>query len=219
MNRFTLFVFLSWHSLTGQSIQTSLPKTIDSEKTYVFYLHGGIIQDEGIDATSTYFGKYEYTKILETLKNYNLEVISERRPKGTIELEYAKKVSAQINTLMRHSVPVERIIVVGASQGAWITLELANIKKNSKIKYAILGLCNDYNVNYFSKYKNELCGNFLSIYERSDQKKSCETLLNSPFCKSGFKEIALNMGNDHGFLYKPYDEWVLPLVDWIKNEN
>jgi hypothetical protein len=33
-------------------------------------------------------------------------------------------------------------------------------------------------------------------------------------CDAGFEEIVLEMGNGHGFLYKPYEDWVGPLVKW-----
>ncbi len=125
------------------------------------------------------------------------------------------RLSTQIDTLLNAGVLPENIIVVGASLGAYITIETANILKNRKINYAILGLCNEYNLNYYSKYRKELCGNFLSIYESSDQKASCDKLLTEQYCKSGYKEVRLNMGNGHGFLYKPYKEWVQPLVKWI----
>ena len=66
--------------------------------------------------------------------------------------------------------------------------------------------------------KNKLWGNFLSIYESSDEKGSCKSLFNPKHRKSKFKEVKLNMGNGHGFLYKPYDEWVIPLVNWANNK-
>jgi hypothetical protein len=36
---------------------------------------------------------------------------------------------------------------------------------------------------------------------------------------SGYKEIKLSMNNGHGFLYKPYREWVHPLVKWINGQE
>ncbi|MGH7452622.1 MAG: DUF1566 domain-containing protein, partial [bacterium] len=38
-------------------------------------------------------------------------------------------------------------------------------------------------------------------------------------CISDYKEIKLNMNNGHGFLYKPYREWVHPLVKWINGQE
>lgn len=202
-------------SVSAQKITSTVSGKINNAETYLFYLHGAIVQEMGIHAVSEEFGAYEYLKILDTLSHYGYHIISEARPKGTDVVNYAEKVAKQIDTLLSRGVQPENIVVVGASQGAYIAVEAANLVKNPKVKYAILALCNDYNINYYSKYSTKLCGNFLSFYEESDQKKSCQKLLANQFCKTGFKEIKLNMGNGHGFIFKPYPEWTKPLVQWI----
>jgi hypothetical protein len=198
----------------GQTISAFVPKETDASQKFLFYLHGGIIQEQGINAFSPRFGPYEYLEILDTLRSYGFNVISEARPRGTEEAVYALKVSKQIDTLVSQGVKPENIIIVGASQGAYIAIELARRLKNSRINYAILALCSAYALDYFLKEPVALCGNFLSIYESSDSKGSCYRLLAEKECKTGYKEIKLNMGNGHGFIYKPYREWVLPLVKW-----
>jgi hypothetical protein len=221
MKPVTIFIILliSITSNTfGQTTSTFVPTKIDTSKSYLFYLHGGIVQEQGANAVSEYFGSYEYQQILDTLSSHGFYVISEVRPKGTGEVEYGEKVARQIDTLLTAGVAPENIALVGASLGAYMTIEAAHKIKNSKIKYALIGLCSDYALELYSKYRDELCGDFLSIYESSDQKGSCETILAEPRCKSGFKEIKLNMGNGHGFLYKPYKEWVHPLVKWIAGQ-
>ena len=200
----------------GQQPSGLVGGNIAKSGKYLFYLHGAIVQEMGINAVSEDFGKYEYLEIVETFSKKGFKVISEARPKGTDVVNYSEKVSAQVDTLLRNGVKPQNIIVVGASQGAYIAIEVSHIVKNPKIKYAILALCNDYNVNFYAKYKEELCGNFLSIYEDSDQKKSCDRLLNIPNCKIGYKEIKLTMGNGHGFIFKPYKEWINPLIQWAK---
>lgn len=211
----TIFLFvLMTAKLTGQDIPQ---KNVKSQK-YLFYLHGAIVQEQGINAVSEEFGRYEYLAIIDTLKNYGYKIISEVRPENTIIIDYAHKVSQQIDSLILYGTPPENITVVGASQGAYITIETAYLQKNAKVNYVIMALCNEYNVNFFLKYKEALCGNWLSIYESSDQKLSCQTLLKSAHCKSGFREVALKMGNGHGFIYKPYGEWVHPLINWIESK-
>lgn len=216
---FILCILIYVSNTNGQTVNKSIPKEVDRSKKYLFYLHGGIVQEQGINAVSKDFGAYEYLKILDTLSSYGYYVISEARPKGTDEVEYAEKVSGQIDTLFNHGVSAENIVVVGASLGAYIAVEIANKLRNSNINYAILAFCNEHNLNYYSKYRKELCGNFLSIYESTDQKKSCDDLLNVKHCKSGYKEIKLNMGNGHGFIFKPYKEWIHPLVEWINEKK
>ena len=211
-----VYIFIiSISTAIGQTISSDIPLNIDSSKKYLFYLHGGVVQEYGVNAVSKVYGPYEYLNILDTLRGFGYNVISERRPKGTDEIEYAEMIAKQVDTLLKHGVASENIIVVGASQGAYITIETANILRNQNIKYAILAVCNEYNVNYYSKYKEEICGNFLSIYESSDTKGSCRKLLIEQHCKSGFREVRLDMGNGHGFIFKPFQEWIHPLVEWI----
>lgn len=212
---FTLILSIAFAAaIQGQTISAFAPKRPDASQKYLFYLHGGIVQEQGINAVSPRFGAYEYLKILDTLRSHGFNVISEPRPKGTEDLAYAVKVSKQIDTLMSRGVAPENIIVVGASQGAYIAIGVARRMKNSRISYAILALCSEYALDYFLKDPVALCGNFLSIYETSDSKGSCHKLLSDKLCKTGYTEISLSMGNGHGFIYKPYREWVLPLVQW-----
>lgn len=167
-------------SVSGQKITATVSVNIQKSETYLFYLHGAIVQEMGIHAVSEEFGAYEYLKILDTLSHYGYHVISEARPKGTDVVKYAEKVAKQIDTLLSRGVQPENIVVVGASQGAYIAVEAANLVKNPKVKYVIMALCNDYNLNYYSKYSPKLCGNFLSIYEESDQKKVLSKIIGKP---------------------------------------
>lgn len=211
---YLIFFLINVSSLTAQSIDQSVPDSIDPEDTYLFYLHGGIIEAQGVNAVSKYYGAYKYLDILDTLSRHNFRVISEARPKGTDVKKYAAKVAGQVDTLLQAGVPQENIVILGASLGAYIAFEAAILIKNPGIRYAVLGLCSDYAVNYFSDYSDVLIGNFLSIYEHSDSKSSCQKIFENPSEDTLFKEIELNMGIDHSFLYKPYDEWVIPLVEW-----
>jgi hypothetical protein len=214
-----LFCLILVYSLNGQTISKYIPKYIDKSKKYLFYLHGGIVQDEGINAVSPDWGKYEYAAILDTLRSYGYNILSEVRPKSTDDEKYGEFIARQVDTLLRSGVPPQHIIIVGASQGASMTIVAAYNLKNSRINYAILGLCDEYEIGYYSKYKNKLCGNFLSIYESSDPHSSCDRLLMEPYCKTGYKQIKLNMGISHGFIFRPYKEWVQPLISWIKEHS
>ena len=71
----------------------AFPDTIDPAKQYLFYLHGKIIEDQGIPAVSPEYGEYEYEAILKKLSGYGFVVISEPRPKNTDGVEYAKKIT------------------------------------------------------------------------------------------------------------------------------
>ena len=166
------------------------------------------------NAVSEYYGRYEYQKILDTLASNGFNVIAEVRPKDTKEEEYAAKLKNQIKELIKAGVPQENVTVVGASLGAYIAIETAKILKKKNVKFALLGLCSKYAIGYYAKFKGKLRGDFLSIYEASDEKKSCKTIFTPLNKNAKFNEVQLKMGNSHAFLYKPFDEWVLPLTQW-----
>ena len=190
-------------------------KSSGDSSRYLFYLHGGIVQEQGPGAISPQFGPYQYFEILDTLRSFGFVVISEVRPKSTEEIQYARKVSIQIDSLQNTGVKPDQIIVVGASLGAYIAVETAKIQKDPEVRYVLIGLCSDYALDRYLNYREELCGNFLSIYEKSDQKGSCNSILDDLNCKTGYIEIQTDTGLGHGFLYTPNSAWVDPLVKWI----
>lgn len=215
-----IICFIVWLQLGStfnyaQSIYSHIPTKIDTHSTYLFYLHGGIVQEQGLPAVSPDFGMYLYKEILNTFCSYGFQVISEVRPKGTDVSRYAKKTAKQIKGMLKAGLTPDRIVIVGASYGAYITLEVAGMVKNPKIKFALLGFCSDYSLDYYRDLRKSLNGQFLSIYEQSDKTGTCLDLLNRSNGVFTFDEVVLNMGNSHGFLYRPYLEWMLPLVNWI----
>ena len=110
---------------------SNLAGNIDSTGVYLFYLHGGIVQEQGANAVSIDFGRYEYHAILDSFKKQGFHVISEVRPRGTQEINYAKKVCKQIDSLLIKGVSPKNIIVVGASQGGFITIDRKSTRLNS----------------------------------------------------------------------------------------
>jgi pimeloyl-ACP methyl ester carboxylesterase len=203
----------------AQSISGFLPLTVDTSQTYLFYLHGGVVQDQGIHAVSEYYGKYEYLAILDSLRSRGFQVISEARPKGTEVEDYAAKIAGQVDSLLEKGVSPRKIVIVGASLGAYMALEAAHRLQNSNVSYVLIGLCSEYAVSRYLSYGNNLYGNFLSIFERSDSKASCREIFKDKPAETRFHEIELNMGIDHAFLFKPYDEWVIPMVEWIEGKD
>jgi hypothetical protein len=187
------------------------------DPTFVFYLHGGIVQEQGEDAVSDRFGRYEYRGIIQTLEAQGFVVLSEVRKKGTLESDYAKRIKLQIDSLYALGVAYNHIVVVGASQGAYIALETALLVRQEQLRYALLGLCSDYAVGYYKPHAKKIRGHFLSIYERTDNKGSCSEIFQKS--SAAFDEIELNLGVGHGFLFRPYEEWILPLSNWIKEER
>ncbi len=205
-----IFPIIAW----SQSVSRFVSSKIDPSKKYVFYLHGRIVQEQE-NPVSKEYGLYDYPAIVTALQSSDYHLITERRAKGTEISNYAVYVKAQIDSLMSKGVAGEKIYVVGASMGAGITMEVSRLTNNSKLNFAVLALCDESLFEFAREVNLKPCGNFLSIYENSDEAKSCSKLLKDQNCVSGFREVQLTMNNRHGFIYQPHKEWVDPLKKWI----
>ena len=185
---------------------------------YLFYLHGRIVEDQGPEAVDTIhgFGVYRYEDILSAFRKENFIVISEVRQKNTDVEQYAKKLIGQIDSLLQRGIPAINITVVGASKGAAIAMLTSSMLKNKDVNFVFMAGCNDDNFKRLPQI--DFCGNILSIYERTDDiGKSCTPTKNlSQQEIPHYKEIELNTGLKHGFLFKPLPEWVEPVVRWAK---
>jgi hypothetical protein len=208
-------LFLSIVSMgNAQSIYQDVPDKIDIKARYLFYLHGRIIEDEGLRPTSEKYGVYEYEKILETLKNKGFFVISEAREKNTIVSRYAQKVVSQVKVLLKAGVPPGNITVVGASKGALIAMLVSTSLGNKDVNFVFIAGCNDM---IYHKFDIDFYGNILSIYDENDEiVGTCQTFFENSTGINKYKEIKLKVGTGHGILYKPLKEWVDPVVDWAR---
>ena len=205
--------------LLGQNIYSHIPSKIDTSKKYIFYLHGAIIENQGIRPVSEKYGPYEYEEILQTLADNDFVVISEPRPKNTNGLEYANKIAMQIDSLLNLGVPVKNITVIGASKGAGIAVAVSNILKVAELKFIIMAICNSQMAKFWKENGIKLWGRVLYIYDIKDEiAGSCKDYLNvlkSDGLKE-YKEIEVKLGLGHGILYLPLKEWILPAFEWAK---
>lgn len=119
----------------------SFPGEIDPSKRYMFYLHGKIIEDQGIPAISPEFGEYQYQEILTALDSNGLVLISEVRAKDTNAGDYAARVVKQVKHLLDSGVKPGSITVVGASKGAAISASISHMLSNPEVNYVLLGGC------------------------------------------------------------------------------
>ena len=193
------------------------PESIDPSQRYMFYLHGKILEDQGLPAISPDYGEYEYEAILETLHEHGFTIISEQRSKDTDSYVYAKRVRKQVQALIDAGVPARNITVVGASKGAAITVLVSHLLENEEVNFVLLGACHPDTVDEFMQDQLRLVGNVLSIYDSVDKWAGCCQEFFSYSKLSNSDEIVLEIGTGHGILYKPLDEWVLPTVEWAKN--
>jgi len=115
----------------------------------MFYLHGKIIEDQGISAISPDYGEYEYEAILGRLSGYGFVLISEQRPKDTDGMEYARRIAEQVTVLLNAGVPAKNITVVGASKGAGIAVYVSHFLENEEMNFVIMAICHPDSVEEF----------------------------------------------------------------------
>jgi len=187
---------------------------------YIFYLHGKIVEDQGENAFDKIngYGAYEYKTIVDAFKKKKFKVISEVRARNTDPKEYSKKVVKQVDSLINKGINPGSITVVGASKGSMIAMLVSSYLKNKKVNFVFMAACNDYTLNQFPDIT--FYGNILSIYERSDEiGKTCASFKEkSPGSIGRYKEIELNTGLKHGFIFRPLAEWMNPTVEWANEK-
>ena len=200
----------------------AFPAAIDPSQRYLFYLHGKIIEDQGLPAVSPVYGAYEYPAILEKLASYGLVVISEQRPRDADGIAYAQKYAGQITRLLEAGVPPERITVVGASKGAAIAAEVSDLLKNPQLNYVLLASCHPDVVRDWLRRGLALSGNVLAISDAADTEYSgsCQAIFDRSAGQglARHAEIVLQVGSGHGIVYQPLDEWLLPAVQWAQQD-
>lgn len=186
----------------------------DSTKKYLFYLHGLIVEEAGIRPKSEEHGYYEYELILETLAREGFIVISEARKKGTEIKAYAENIADQIKILLAAKVPPGDITVVGASKGGVIGSYVSTMLGEKCINYVFLaGLFEKCLIDENLK----LYGNVLSIHDRADKLSiTPELYFNRSEGQGKFKAIVLGLDLGHGVIYRPYREWIDPLLAWVQ---
>jgi hypothetical protein len=199
---------------TNSNILQDIPDKPDSTTRYLFYLHGLIIEEAGIRPQSDEHGYYEYQMILDELAKEGFLVISEAREKGTQVIPYATKVVSQVKKLLINGVSPDNIVIVGASKGGVISAYVSSMLQEKELHYVFLA-------GLFEKCLTDnnlkLYGNVLSIHDRSDKLSITPALYFQRSEGLGqFKEIVLALDIGHGLIYRPYREWIDPLLAWLK---
>lgn len=200
------------------AVLRDVPEKIDPAAKYLFYLHGRIIEVQGVRPRHEQHGFYEYEEILRSLASRGFHVISEPRPATTEHVEYARKVASQINRLLAAGVPARRVTVVGASKGGAIAVYVSTLLKNRDANFVVLAGCGGETAR---RLKVDLYGRVLSIYDTKDEYGgeggrgvSCSQFYKQSTGLKAANEIEVKLGVGHGLLYKPFKEWVDPAVEW-----
>jgi hypothetical protein len=194
-------------------IQHEFPTEVNTEDRFVIYLHGKIIEDQGVERpTSPEFGVYEYEAILTALAEEGLHVISEVRTRDADPFGHARQLTDNIQDLLDAGVQPGYITIVGVSKGGGIAILTAALLQNDHVNFVFLAGCGE---EVLSNPDLTIAGRILSIYEKSDDMAvSCQPLFDRSSTGSTFEEIHLDTGLGHGEFYTPRPEWTEPTVGW-----
>ena len=162
----------------------------------VIYLHGKIIEQQGIQAVSPEFGPYQFEAIIDSLKATPAVVYAEVRSRNTEFEAFGDKVVRQIDSLVQAGVAANNITVLGASKGAVMAMYISD-KSPHPINYILLGANND---DIEDHYNWQLHGRVLAFYEQSDSLagKAYDIWKERPPELISFQQIKLHTGFGHG---------------------
>lgn len=183
-------------------------KSGNPQDRHVFYLHGMIIETQGIHAVSEEFGAYEYGQILDSLQATGAIVHSEVRTNSTDFDAFCVKVSGQIDSLVHTGTNPAHITVIGASKGGMMAMNISHLN-SQPVNYILLGAASPYSETTFSFPLN---GHILGIYESSDiiAPNNYDFWAEMSAQAESFEQLQLNTGLGHGFFYRPIAEWLEP---------
>lgn len=183
---------------------------------YIFFLHNRFLEEHGLEEAHPEFGRTEYREIVGAFEREGFEVISEKRAGNVNARDYAQKVVRQIDSLLLMGVEPSEITVIGTSKGGYIAQYVSTIAQNPDLNFVFVASFRESDIEDIPQIN--FCGNILTIYEHTDEYgvsavKRKETS-NLPI--RHFKEVELNTGLKHGFLFKVMEEWIQPSIQWAK---
>ena len=213
MNKIRLVFSLIFVVLMSGNICAQLA-TNSKSYNYLFFLHNRFTEDMPLESSHADYGKSQYFEIIDAFENAGFKVLSEKRPAKTDITLYARKIAYQIDSLIQMGIKANHITVVGISKGGYIAQMTSTLLANPKVNFVFIGSYR--NQDLVNLPQINFCGNILSIYERSDEfgVSAIKRKETSNLKVTRFKEIELNTGMRHGFLFRPLREWIVPAVNW-----
>lgn len=185
---------------------------------FVFFLHNRFLETHELEEHHPAFGRTEYKEILWEFEKSGFWVISEKRNGNVNVRDYAQGVVNQIDSLISTGVAPSKITVVGTSKGGYIAQYVSTLANNPELNFVFIASFQDDDIQNIPEIN--YCGNILNIYERSDPYGvSALKRKEESACKiEHFKEVELNTGMGHGFLFKPLKAWIEPTIRWANGD-
>jgi len=195
----------------------------ESEKNYLFYMHGAWVEMHGLEKTHPIHGAYKYYEIVHVLQAKGYEVISEIRTGEVPFGGYADKVAGQVLALIGKGVPPEHITVLGHSKGGLMTLIVASRVNEPNVNYVVMAGCGRMGTAFRRPYQifldrdaRRLKGRILSMVDADDREAgSCQEAFGRA-SDAQTRETVLHTGRGHGLFYSPQPAWIEKVVEWIQ---
>ncbi len=184
----------------------------------IFFLHNRFLETHELEELHPEFGRTEYKEIIEEFEKEGFNVISEVRKGNVNARDYAEKLVNQIDSLIHLGFAPSDITIVGTSKGGYIAQYVSTIANNQHLNFVFIGCYSNDDIKNIPEIN--FCGNVLTIYDKSDPYGvSAQKRKATSTCKlKNFKEIELDTGMGHGFLFKPLNVWIEPTINWA-NKN
>ncbi|MCK0126931.1 alpha/beta hydrolase [Gelidibacter sp. F2691] len=187
---------------------------IGNDDRFIFFLHNRFLEEHKLNELHPEFGRTEYNEIIAEFEKNGFKVISEKRNGNVNAREYAIEIVTQIDSLIKNGTEPKKITVVGTSKGGYIAQYVSTLANNPNLNFVFIASFRNSDIKNIPEIN--YCGNILTIYEKSDPfgVSAMERKKNSTCEIKHFKEIELNTGMRHGFLFKPLKEWIEPTIKW-----
>lgn len=193
-------------------VLSEVPGLLDPSAHYLIYLHGAIMETQGMRPVSPKFGPYEYGQILQTFAERGFVVISETRSRRTRPDVFAHHVADQVHRLLDGGVPADHVTVLGFSKGGAIATLASGEVLRDHVNWVIEAGCGPW-IEKMPRLKPH--GRILSIYDSADDiASSCSDLFARMGEKAETRELVLDLGKGHGAFYTPDPAWVEPVIQW-----
>ena len=188
---------------------------------HLFYLHGGLVEQQGLPAFHPRHGRYEYEKIIHAFEEKGFIVHHKVRSLGPPE-HHAEGLARQVRALIQNGVSAQNIVIAGFSKGGVIALMASAKLAEPQIRFVLMAACGEqiFQGNYSRMVEQtgpQLKGKFLSIYDSSDQSaQSCSAFFGRAGGQLQTRETVLHTGLGHGLFFSPKKEWMNIMMPWIQ---
>jgi len=181
---------------------------------FIFFLHNRFLETHELNEFHPEYGRTEYKEIISEFQKSGFKVISEKRNENVNAREYAIGIVNQIDSLLKKGIAPRKITIVGTSKGGYIAQYVSTLAENPDLNFVFIASFRNNDIETIPDIN--YCGKILTIYEKSDPfgVSAIERKRNSSCEIKEFKEIEINTGLGHGFLFKPLKEWIQPTIKW-----